>query len=199
MIEVEFETADFEYRARQLGGALDQVPFALSVALNRAATNARLALVQDTWPRHVTMRSRNFIRWALRVVYSTKQHLRIEINDEAAQTRGHLLLHAIGGVKSGRRRLAIPPKGSVVRTARGVRKDQTPSAIIATTPKRALRITASGIFVGARGRLTLKYLFRQSVRQPADVPFAEDFGDALRGEVRASFPAALAEAMRTRR
>ena len=195
MIDLQFNLSEFEKRARQLDGAIDQVPFALSLALNNAAANARTVLVQDTWPRAVTQRNAGFIGWALRRVFATKHHLRIEINDERANSRGHLKLHAVGGTKTARKRLAIPPKGTVVRTAKGVRASQKPAAIIANTPKRALRITAGGIFVGIGGRLVLKYLFRQSVQQPADVPFEEAFRDAMLNGVRTSFPAAMKKAM----
>lgn len=200
MIELKFDVAEFEKRAVALDGAIDQVPFALSLALNKAATNARQVLISDTWPRHVTQRNSGFIRWALRTVFATKASLRVEIYDQSPDHRGHLELHAKGGVKTGKRgRLAIPPKGSVTRTGRGVRASQRPAAIIARTPKEALRITPRGIFVGEGGRLVLKYLFRQSVQQPADVPFDDAFRDAIREDVRTSFPAALMRAMRGRK
>jgi hypothetical protein len=199
MIELQLDLSDFEKQARRLGGAIDQVPFALSLALNQAATNARRVLVQDTWPQHVTQRNSNFIGWSLRTIFSTKHTLRVEIYDQTPDQRAHLKLHAVGGTKTARKRLAIPPKGSVVRTARGVRKDQKPAAIIARTPKRALRITARGILVGVGGKLVLKYLFRQSVQQPADVPFEDAFQDAILHDVHTSFPAAMMRAMRGRR
>jgi hypothetical protein len=108
-------------------------------------------------------------------------------------------LHAKGGIQTARKRLAMPPKGSVVRGAHGVRKSQRPAAIIANIPKKALRITARGIFVAVKGKLTLKYLFRHSVQQPADVPFHEAFADAMLRDVRAFFTASMLRAMRSRR
>ena len=51
-----------------------------------------------------------------------------------------------------KRRLAIPPVGIVRRTSRGVSASQTPRAIIDRTPKRALRLNATGIFAGRDGR-----------------------------------------------
>lgn len=200
MFELKLDLFDFERKAHQIGGAIDQVPFALSRSLNQAADNARTLLVQDTWPRSVTVRNRGFLRWALHIVYSTKTQLSVEINDERAQGRGHLALHAKGGTKRARNRLAIPPQGTVTRTSSGVRRSQRPAAIIAKTPKRALRITPRGIFVGVRGQgLTLKYLFRRSVEQPADVPFEDAFRDAIRRDAAASFPAEMKKAMLTRR
>jgi hypothetical protein len=199
MMELRLDVSEFEKRAKQLDAAEDQIPFALSLALNSAVQDARGVLIQDTWPKHVTERNASFIRWALGMVFSTKHNLRVEINDKRANTRGHLALHMGGGVKVANLRLAIPPRGSVQRGAHGVRKDQLPAAIVAHTPKRALRVTAGGIFVGVAGRLQLKYFFRQSVRQPADVPFADAFRDAVVKATRASFAGAMARAMRTRR
>jgi hypothetical protein len=49
-------------------------------------------------------------------------------------------MHADGGTKQARKRLAIPAK-DIKRTSRGVSKSQTPRAIIDRTPKRALRVT----------------------------------------------------------
>ena len=199
MIEIQFELRDFERQTRQLGAAFDQIPFALSRALNDAAKTTRQHLIDDTWPQHVTVRSRGFLKWALLRTFATKSSLRVEIHDERAQGRGHLLLHAKGGAKIARKRLAIPPKGTVSRTASGVRKSQRPAAIIARTPKRSLRITAGGIFVGKGGRLVLKYLFRRSVNQPADVPFVSDFGDMMRRLAHQSFTKRMKEAMSSRR
>lgn len=199
MIELQFNLADFERQTRALNGAFDQIPFALSRALNDAASNARTVLTQDTWLKHVSARNPGFIRWALRTVFSTKQCLRIEIYDQSPDQRGHLALHARGGIKAARGRLAIPPKGSVTRGAHGIAKGQRPKALIAKTPARALRVTARGIFVGVGGRLVLKYLFRQSVQQPADVPFDDAFRDTVLRDVRMSFAKRMAEAMRGRR
>jgi hypothetical protein len=197
MFEMQFNMVDLERQARKLDGAIDQVPYALSLALNKAGTNTRQVLVQDTWPRHVTQRNAGFIGRALRTEFATKQNLRVEIYDDL--NRGHLKLHAEGGTKIAKRQLAIPPQGSVTRTSSGVRKSQKPAAIIASTPNRALRITARGIFFGEGGRLHLKYGLTMSAAQPADVPFEQAFESTMRDEVRTSFPAAMAKAMSTRR
>jgi hypothetical protein len=77
-----------------------------------------------------------------------------------------------------------------------VRKSQRPHAVIVNTPKRALRITPRGIFVGKGGRL---YAFKASAAQPADVPFDREFREAMTAELRISFPASLARAMASRR
>jgi hypothetical protein len=199
MLDLRFDASAFERETRRIEGAFDQIPFALSKSLNGAVKNARAVLVQDTWPRHVTVRNRSFLNAMLQMVFANKANLRVEINDLRAQGRGHLALHAGGGTKVARRRLAIPPQGTVTRTASGVRKSQKPAAIIAQTPKHALRITAGGIFVGIKGKLTLKYLFRRSVQQPADVPFQEAFDDAMSRAVRSDFARQMKQAMQSRR
>jgi hypothetical protein len=198
MFEFKFNMVDMECQAKTLNGAMDQAPFALSLALNDAVKNARQVLVQDTWPHHVSQRNSSFIGRALRTNFAVKNNLRVEIYDDLG--RANLKLHASGGTERPRNgRFAIPPKGSVVRGARGVRKSQQPAAIIARTPKRALRVTSRGIFVGEVGKLKLKYSLLASAIQPADVPFQEVFEDAMRNGVRTSFPAAMTRAMSSRR
>jgi hypothetical protein len=197
MITINFDVTQFERKVAQLGAAMDQLPFALSRSLNAAAVNTRTVLVRQTWPQAVQQRNVNFISAALRTKFSTKRDLRVEIYDRMG--RAHLALHARGGTKGSRGRLAIPAKGRIVFTSSGPRKSQTPRAIVANTPKRALRITPKGIFVGKGGRLNLMYSFATSARILPDVPFEKDFETTMRVELRTSFPAAMASAMKGRR
>jgi hypothetical protein len=194
---MEFDLSDFERKAYELNGAIDQVPFALANAMSRAAFQTREFMVKDMWPRYVEQRNRNFLRASLHIEKATKRNLRVEIFDEL--NRGHLKLHAYGGLKKARKRLAIPPKGSVRRTSRGVIKSQTPRAIIDRTPKRALRITSNGIFVGQGGRLHLRYAFKTSATVRPDVPFIPEFRRMMKEEAHRNFPKAMVNAMRTRR
>jgi hypothetical protein len=196
-MDFEIDCKAFERRAKELHGTIDQVPFALAQAMNTAAKNTRQVLVRDTWPQHVTQRNSAFIGRALRTDFATKRNLRVEIYDSLG--RAHLKLHDVGGTKQAKGHLAIPPHGAVTRGSSGVRKSQRPRAIIANTPKRALRITPKGIFVGQGGRLRLMYAFKPNAAQPADVPFDASFRDTMSVELRTSFPAALARAMRSRR
>ena len=48
--DIQFDVTACERRAWELGGALDQVPFALAGALTDAAFIARRHLVEQTWP-----------------------------------------------------------------------------------------------------------------------------------------------------
>ena len=197
-----FDFSTWERAARQLGADLEQVPFALSVALNDAVKATRLHLTDETWPQHVQVRNRGFARAALRVQqYANKRNLTVVLGENPdLQGRGNLGLQARGGTKQARRgKLAIPLPGTVVRTGRGVRASQRPAAIIARTPKRALRVTPRGILVGKNGRLELKYTLVQQARQPADVPLDADFAHYMERELRLSLPAAVARAMKTKR
>jgi hypothetical protein len=197
MLELRFNTFDFEMRARELDAAIDQVPYALALTLNRAAQNTRRVLIESTWPTHVQQRNSSFIGRALRTKWATKTNLVVEIYDDLG--RAHLKLHARGGARVPRSRFAIAPDANALRKAHGIPKSQRPKAIIAKTPKRALRITSKGIFVGEGGRLHLKYAFKQSTDQPRDVPFYDDFRSTMAIELRTSFAAAMARAMKGRR
>jgi hypothetical protein len=80
-----------------------------------------------------------------------------------------------------------------------VPQSQRPSAIIAKTPKRALRVTSRGIFIGQGGRLHLIYSLRPQLQQPADVPFYQDFADAVTTDMRTGFDEKMKAAMLSRR
>jgi hypothetical protein len=196
---IEIDLSDYEREAERLGGYIDQVPFAMANALNVASFRTRELFVADTWPLHIHARNRSFLTASLRVETARKSSLTTRIFDQL--DRGHLLMHADGGTRRpfGIGRLAIPPKGAVERGPHGVRKDQTPRAIINSTPKRALRITASGIFVAQGGRLHLKYSFKSNANIRPEVPFREDYERYMVQTVREVFPAQLEKAMATRR
>jgi hypothetical protein len=194
-----FDVSEFERRARELDAAADQIPFALANALTRAAFRTKARLAEETWPQHVQVRNKGFMKQALQIVPATKRNLTIEIFDRLG--RANLKAHADSGtIRPQRaRNLAIPPEGTVTRTARGIPDRQKPKAIIASTPKRALRITPKGIFVGQGGRLRLKYAFAPLARVKKDVPFREDFERFMRQELREAFPITMRKAMATRR
>jgi len=198
MIAVKFRMPDIERMTHKVGGAKDQLPFVMAGLLNDGAFKARQVLVTQTWPRGVTVRNAAFMNAALTVDKATKANLRVEIYDKLG--RANLQLHAKGGIKTPRgRNLALPLPGSVTYGPRGIPLRQRPKGIIARTPKRALRITAGGIFVGEHGRLRLKYSFKPSAAIKADVPFYQDFEYVMRESLRTGFADAMAKAMKTRR
>lgn len=196
---LKFDFRDFERVARNLGALERQVPFALANAMSSAAFTVREQLITETWPGHVEVRNRNALRNALRVKKARKADLNVAIEGTGpAADRLNLKAHADGGVHRPKsHRLAIPPAGTVKRGARGVAKRQRPRAIIDATPKRALRITKRGIFVGQGGRLHLKYSFKPSANIKPDVPFRQDFSRMMQNAVRRQFPIAIKKAMAT--
>lgn len=202
MFTLKIDMQQVEAMAADLKVSADQLPYAMSRAMNEAAFATRRALVQDTWPQHVTQRRSNFPSAVLQVDVSDKSNLTVGIR-ETSNTAPSLTLHAEGGDKRPRKpgshNLAIPLKGWAVRTEHGVRDDQTIARIIAVTPRRALRITKTGLFVGEGGKLHLRYSFKPSATQPKDVPFYEDFEAGMNTGIQQSLPHFMREAMRTRR
>jgi hypothetical protein len=196
VVPVSFDLSDFERMAARLGGAADQVPFALANAMTSSAFRTRTDLKDDVWPKAVNSRNKRFLGVALNIEKATKRNLRISIYDGLG--RAHLALHAKGGTKEAKKRLAIPVTGSVRRTGKGVSKAQKPRAIIDNTPKRALRVLPAGIFVGKGGRLHLIYSFKKSAHVNSDVPFYDGFDRSMRAGMRQQFPLALRNAMKTR-
>lgn len=198
MFDISFNVTGFAGKARALGAAADQVPYALSRAANQSALNTRQVLIQSTWPRTMTVRNPNFIGRALRIKFSTKTFLKVSIYDDLH--RAHLDKHARGGIKKPRgTHLAIPIKGRVPVTAHGVAPQWRPRAFVAGIPPRALRITDRGIFVGVGGRLHLIYVLTTQARIKKDVDFVKDFTFTMSQEMKRNLPIAVEEAMRTRR
>lgn len=198
MIDIQFDLSEFERKAKQLHAAIDQVPFALALAMTEAATITKQALVEE-WPKHVHERNRNFIGAALRVKPATKRDLSVEIYDRLG--RAHLELHADGGSIEARGNFAIPVESNVKRGAHGVPKRKRPrslsNAFVADLHGKG---PALWVRWGAKGRkLRLMYVFRRATPVPKDMPFRETFSAIMRKELRESFPAALARAMKTRR
>lgn len=197
MFELKFDVSEFQRKTLEMNAAIDQIPFALSLTLNRAIQNARKVLIQDTWPSHVTVRNRGFIQRALRMKFSTKSNLRAEIFDDLG--RAHLQKHAKGGVKIPKgKNLAIPIKGRVTLTSHGVMKSQRPRAM---AKRKKAFVTEKGIFLkttkGAAPQLI--YAFKSSAKIKPDVPFYEDFYQVVRNEMRTNFGPAMARAMKTRK
>jgi hypothetical protein len=193
MFEIQIDAKPFEDMVERMGAAMEQMPFALSRALNDAATNAKQVLVNETWPSHVTERNKGFINWALQIERSTKYNLTVAIYDRS-EGRGHLMLHAEGGTRTGRGRLAIPT-AAVTRGAHGVRANQKP----ATMTQKV--VTPNAIYQRQnRGKKLVKmYTLKATVQQPADVPFEQDFETAMRESVTANFPQRMREAMASAR
>jgi hypothetical protein len=179
-----------------VNGALDQVPFALSLALNDAAKDTRSKLIGETWPRSVVVRNRSFMRAALRTVFASKTNLRVGIFDSLG--RGSLALHDKGGVKRARGQLAIPSKRVQARRGgKGVPANLRPRNLARKVVKNGLIFQAQGR--GKNSKLVLMYALRAQAKLRADVPFSADFRRFMLQEVERKFPIAMMKAMSTRR
>ncbi len=197
MFELKFDVRQFEAATKQLEGNLDQLPFALALALTEAAEKTKQALV-DEWPLHITQRNTSFIKRALQVKPTTKHDLRVEIFDSLG--RAHLELHADGGIKQAKGKFAIPVENNVKRGARGVPRSKAPRSLT-NSFVADLRGKGAAVWVryGRKGRrLRLMYALRAVVPVRKDVPFRETFASAMMRELRQSFPAAMKRAMSTR-
>ncbi|MGY3278142.1 hypothetical protein [Bradyrhizobium sp. S3.7.6] len=195
MFKFDLDVGGLIQSAEQWGAAADQMPFALSRALNDAVKDARQHLVDQTWPTHVTVRNSQFIGWALRIEFSDKYNLEARIYD---QSKGnvHLALHDQGGLKTAQGRFIIPTK-AVTLTSRGVRTDQRPVNM------RKKVVIGNSIYQkqgrGKNKKLVRMFTLTHNVNQPADVPFSQDFKQVISAKVDAYFLPRMLEAMATRR
>lgn len=198
MFAITLNTADVDRVIENTQAAVDQVPYALALALNQAAFNTRNLLVQE-WPGKVNVRNQGFIRYALRRVNATKQNLRVEIFDQSGKAFMERL--DTGGTHAARGSNLAIPTSNVRIGARGVRENQKPR----TLPNSFVssKNGTTGIYQvvgkGKNKRAKLMYLLKPSVRVPKKISFHQDFVISMTNEVRTSFPAAMAKAMRTRR
>ena len=163
------------------------MPFVLAGLLNEGAFKARQVWINQTWPSHVQQRNAAFMNAALRVERADKRHLRVALQDRLG--REFLQRLAKGGIKRSihSNKLGVPLKGWARFSARCIRPSQKIKAIIANTPKPALRITPQGLFVGENGRLQLRYSWKQQVVQPKRVPFYEDWAYVMSESLRTGF------------
>jgi hypothetical protein len=196
MIKLEFDFADMERAALNVGAAADQIPFALALAMNRSADVTRNLLIQQTWPGHIQSRNKSFIAASLttREARASKQSLSVEIYDKL--DRGNLQLQAKGGTRSplGGSNLAIP-LSSIPKSGRGVPARLRPKNL----GTRAFRKGDALYTRDAKGRLRLLYTLRPSANIPKRVPFYEDFATSMQRELQRTIPLAVAQAMASRR
>jgi len=195
MIRLEIDFKEAEKAAISLGAAADQVPFAMALALNRAADITRNFLIKATWPTHVKQRNQSFIAASLttRDARASKQSLVVEIYDRL--NRGNLQMQAKGGTRTphGGSSLAVPAS-DIPRGSRGV-----PARLRPKNMPTAVR--KGDVLYGKdrRGRLRLMYVLKRATPIPKRVPFYEDYTMSMRRELARTLPQAVAHAMATRR
>ncbi|GJE45937.1 hypothetical protein [Methylobacterium soli] len=191
---ISFDLSALEQAARNVGAASDQIPYAISRTLNRAVLNAENRLAGETWPSHVTVRNRGFLKAALAPEFSKKDNLRVALVDKLG--RASLNLHDKGGTKTARGRFAIPTS-RVRRGSKGVVASQRPGELKRKVVKGGLIFQAVG--KGKNQRLQLMFKLQSSSRVKADVPLRKDFARFMREEMWRELPKAVAQAMATRR
>lgn len=199
MFTFDLELSDFERMAKRLGGAADQLPFAMSQTLNAAAEATRHHLIDDVWPSHVTVRRAGFMNAALTIKgeRATKQDLSVTIYDRLGHA--HLQEHAKGGWHKSRGHTAVPNLRNVRRTGSGVVKSQKPRALVNSFRKGDVIYQRGGGKKAKAKRLKLMFVLKPQTRIRPDVPFYQSFAETMRREILERFPGALAHAMKTRR
>jgi hypothetical protein len=196
MIKIEFDYRQLEQYALSLNARVDQIPFALALALNRSADVTRNFLIKQTWPTHVVQRNASFIAASLTTkdARADKRSLSVEIYDKL--DRGHLQMQAKGGTRTpkGRGHLAVPVS-TIKRTSRGVPSNLRPKNLAT----KAFRIRDMLYTRDRKGKLRLLYSLKTATRIPKRVPFYEDFAASMERELRRTIPLAVARAMATAR
>lgn len=195
MIHVEFDYSQLEGFAKQMGARVDQIPYALALAMNRSAEVTRNLLIKQTWPHAIVQRNSSFIAASLttRDARANKQSLAVEIYDKL----GHVNLQrqAKGGVKTPLKGANIAiPASSVPRGSRGVPKNLRPANL-----KNAFKRNNMLFVRDKGGRARLVYTLKPKVTVPKRVPFYEDFAESMARELRRTIPLAVAKAMSTAR
>lgn len=192
---LKFDFSAFEKMADRLKVAEQQIPFAISKAMNASAFATRQELVNDTWPRHVSVHNKNFARASLRVEPASKSDLQVRITDSGTGGRSLMGALADGGSKTaGGGALAVPVAGQR-RGARGIVPSQRPRNL-----KKAFKKGDAIYEIVGRGkkkRLKLAYILKPSVNLPKTVPLHEDFARSMRQEMEVRVPQAMLDAMKT--
>jgi hypothetical protein len=198
-MDLQLQCEDFKVLADHLAvAAQGELPYALSLMLNDAAYDTKIALVEDTWPSHVHVYNHNFLSAALVVVLASKEDLEVSIVDRLG--RGHLKQHETGGTKTAAKaELAIPITANTTRTASGSRPlpRQIANSVIIDRGRGPVIYAQTGY--GKAKRIKAMYVLRPSVTISAMVPFTTDFNSSMIDLTRAAFPKAMAKAMITRR
>lgn len=192
VVDLRIDMQDVEAAARELGGFIDQVPYASARALNDAALATRKSIIDELWPSKVHVRNTSFLGWALRTKFANKANLTVEVNDERANGRGHLGLHAEGGTKHAAGRFAIPVDGSK-RGASGMPSRLKPRNLKNTFVRNGVLYQRVG-----KHRLKAVYFLKSDTKQPADVPFYQHWESRFMIEFENAFPKRLDQAGQTR-
>jgi hypothetical protein len=167
------------------------------LALNDALFETKQVLTDATWPKAVTVRNARFLDWALHIEKATKENLSGAIYDSTPDQRAHLSMHADGGTKVPHGANLAIPSSNVQRTGDG----RTISSDKPRNLRNAVKIKNRIYQYQGRGKnrkLIFMYTLKPSVQIKADVPFRQDFADAMRESAERHFIPRMMQAMRTR-
>lgn len=194
MIKIEFDFSQLENYAKSVGARIDQVPYALSLAMNRSADITRSLLIKHTWPGAIQQRNASFIAASLttKEARASRQSLSVEIYDRL--DRGHLQMQAKGGVRVGKGGKLAIPGSRIPRGARGVPQRLRPRNLANSFRKGDVLYAKD-----KRGRVKLMYVLKPTAKIPKRVPFYEDFATSMQRELKRTIPLAVAKAMSTAR
>jgi hypothetical protein len=195
MIDVKLNMGDFERAALNAGQALDQVPFALSQALNDAAKVARTEIVDVVWPRTMNVHNSAFMGWIMRTNFADKHNLEVSIYNR--EPREFLPRQAEGGTKTPHRGRQIALPSGFVNASRG--SGGVPRWLRPRNVPNSFR-KGDAIFqrIG-KDRLRLLYTLKGQARVPKRFPAHETWARIMRSEVMRAFGPRMQAAMRTRR
>jgi hypothetical protein len=194
VVRVQWDFSDWQQTAMAIGAAENQVPYAMALAMNRAADITRSFLIRHTWPGAIKQRNASFIAASLttRGARANKRSLSVEIYDRL--NRGNLLMQALGGVRTprGGSNLAIPAS-DIPRSGRGVPGRLRPRNM----GNRAFKLRDKLYTRTTKGRLKLLYALKHATPIPRRVPFHADFAASMHREMMRTLPAAIQRAMGT--
>lgn len=194
MFRMEFDYKELSDYAKQVGARVDQIPFALSLAMNRSADVTRNLLIRETWPNHIHARNTSFIAASLttKEARASKSSLAVEIYDKL--DRGHLQMQAKGGTRAPRGANLAIPASTVPRTSRGVPKAMKPGNLVNSFKRKGMLFQRD-----KKGKVRLVYTLKPRTPIPKRVPFHEDFQVSMQRELTRTIPMAVARAMATAR
>ncbi len=180
-----------------------QVPFALSKAMNNTMFDVRRFEVGVTYPKAFAVKSPSFFRAIMRVDEATKINLVARLTDKSPGGRDYLQRHTEGGTKTPRgSNIAIPAQ--VRRRARGgVLNSKRPNKLLSDPKVFKGMIRGKPAIMRRMGRaksrsIKVLYLLRPSVPIKKSFRFYEDGAKVVQrtlpGHFQTSFTRALATA-----
>lgn len=195
MFEITLNMRDFERAARSMQAAEDQVPFALSQALNDAAKVARTEIVDVVWPRSMSVHNRAFMGWMMRTDFAGKHNLKVRLYNR--EPREFLPRQADGGTKTPHRGAQIALPSNFVNASRG--SSGIPKWLKPRNVPNSFR-KGNAIFQRlGKGRVRLLYTLKGQAHVPKRFPAHETWDRVMRSEVMRAFGPRMQAAMRTRR